>query len=103
MNVGRRTIKSIAAILLGGALASAVAGCALGPAAGTDDSRVAAVGRITDLDTNHGYAIVEFPNGRMFVNMDKREMGRFIVGDELRVDTFGRPLPPLPRSPRPQQ
>ena len=100
MNVGRRTIKSIAAILLGGALASAVAGCALAPAAGTDDSRVAAVGRITDLDNNHGYAIVEFPNGRMFVNIDKREMGKYIVGDELRVDSYGRPLPPQPRTPR---
>ena len=44
-------MKSIIAILvLGGALASAVAGCALAPA-GTDDSRVAAVGRITDTTT----------------------------------------------------
>ncbi len=95
-------MKSIVAILLlGGALGSAVAGCALAPA-GTDDSRVAAVGRITDLDANHGFAIVEFPTGRMFVNIDKRDMGKYIVGDDLRVDSFGRPLPPQPRLPRPR-
>ena len=96
----RRTIKSIAVIVwLAGALGSAVAGCALAPA-GTDDSRVAAVGRITDIDAQHGYAIVEFPNGRVFVNVDKRDLGKYIVGDELRVDSYGRPLPPQPRSPR---
>jgi hypothetical protein len=67
----------------------------------TDESRVAAVGRITDIDANHGFAIVEFPTGRMFVHFDKREIGRYIVGDDLRVDSFGRPLPPQPRSPRP--
>ena len=95
-------MKSIIAILvLGGALASAVAGCALAPA-GNDDSRVAAVGRITDIDVNHGYAIVEFPTGRMFVNIDKRDMGKYIVGDDLRVDSYGRPLPPQPRGPRPR-
>ena len=73
-------------------LALAVAGCALAAAPPPDMSRVAAVGRIVDLDNNHGYAIVEFPNGRMFVSMDKREMDRYRVGDELRIDSFGRPL-----------
>jgi hypothetical protein len=74
-------------------------------AAAQDDARVAAVGRIVDLDGNHGYAIVEFPNGRMFVTMDKRDMGKFIVGDELRIDSFGRPLPPQspPRRAAPPQ
>ena len=60
------------------------------------------VGRITDLDVNHGYAIVEFPTGRMFVNIDKRDMGKYIVGDDLRIDSYGRPLPPQPRVPRPR-
>jgi hypothetical protein len=97
----RQATKSVivAVVVLG----SALAGCAL-TAAEPDSSRVAATGRITDIDPNHGYAIVEFsPGNRMFVNMDKRELGQFIVGDEIRVDTFGRPLPPLPRSPRPQR
>ena len=99
----RRTVRSVIAImLLGGTLGSAVAGCALAPAE-TDDSRVAAVGRITDIDAHHGYAIVEFPSGRMFVTLDKRDIGRFVVGDELRVDSYGRPLPPQPRSPRPSR
>ena len=89
----------IAVVLLGGALGSAVAGCAL-TSTGTDDSRVAAVGRITDLDASHGFAIVEFPTGRMLVTIDKRDLGRYIVGDDLRIDTYGRPLPPPPRSPR---
>jgi hypothetical protein len=71
--------------------ALSVMGCAM-TADAQDDSRVAAVGRIVDLDHNHGYAIVEFPNGRMFVTMDKRDMGKFIVGDDLRIDSFGRPL-----------
>jgi hypothetical protein len=94
----RRATKSVivAMVLLG----SALAGCMLS-AAQPDDSRVAAVGRITDIDPHHGYAIVEFPTGRWFVNLDKRDMGKFIVGDELRIDSFGRPLPPQPRSPRP--
>ena len=93
-----RATKSVivAVVLLGAALAA----CPLG-AAESDDSRVAAGGRITDIDANHGYAIVEFPTGRWFVNIDKRDLGRFTVGDELRIDSFGRPLPPQPRSPRP--
>ena len=96
----RRTIKSIAVIVgLAGALGNTVAGCALAPAE-TDDSRVAAVGRITDIDGQHGYAIVEFPNGRMVVSIDKRDLDKYVVGDELRVDSYGRPLPPQPRSPR---
>jgi len=74
-----------------------MAGCALGAPYPDDASRVAAVGRITDLDPNHGYAIVQFPTHRMFVTIDKRDMGKYIVGDELRVDSYGRPLPPLPR------
>ena len=94
----RRATKSVIVTVV--VLGSALAGCTLN-AAEPDDSRVAAVGRITDIDANHGYAIVEFPTGRWFVNIDKRDLGRFTVGDELRIDSFGRPLPPQPRTPRP--
>ena len=74
-------------------IALAAAGCGALAAPPADESRVAAVGRIADMDVNHGYVIAEFPTGRMFVTMDKREMGRYRVGDALRVDSFGRPLP----------
>jgi hypothetical protein len=53
------------------------------------------------MDANHGYAIVEFPDRRMFVHLGKRDMDKYLVGDDLRIDSFGRPLPPVPRSPRP--
>jgi len=89
-------------MLVGSALVGAVAGCAL-PGAGPDDSRTAAVGRIVDLDANHGYAIVEFPDRRMFVHLGKRDMDKYLIGDDLRIDSFGRPLPPLPRSPHPSR
>ena len=72
-----------------------------GPAlAAQHDRQEAAVGRIVDLDANHGYVIVEFPNGRTFVSMDKRDMGKYVVGDDLRIESFGRPLPPQPRPSR---
>ena len=73
-----------------------MAACAATP---DDDARVAAVGRVADIDVNHGYLIAEFPNGRMFVSIDKRDLGKFIIGDEIRVDNFNRPLPPRPRVP----
>jgi hypothetical protein len=92
--------RSVIIVLVGGALAGVVAGCALN-GAGPDDSRTAAVGRIVDLDANHGYAIVEFPDRRMFVHLGKRDMDKYLVGDDLRIDSFGRPLPPVPRSPHP--
>lgn len=82
-------------------LALGVTACASLAPTGSDDARVAAVGRITDIDANHGYTIVEFPTGHMFVNLDKRDLGKYVVGDELRIDSYGRPLPPQPRSPRP--
>jgi len=56
-------------------------------------SREAAVGRVVDIAVEHGFLIAEFPTGRMFVGMDKREIGSYRIGDEIRIDTFGRPLP----------
>jgi hypothetical protein len=74
----------------------AVGGLGAGPALAAEDptSREAAVGRVVGIEVKHGYLIAEFPSGRMFVGMDKRELGRYIVGDQIRIDTFGRPLPP---------
>ena len=95
-------MRSLIIVLVGLALVGALVGCALNGAGG-DDSRTAAVGRIVDIDTNHGYAIVEFPERRMFVHLGKRDLGKYVVGDDLRVDSFGRPLPPVPRSPRPSR
>lgn len=76
------------------------AGVATAPAA-QQDGQEAAVGRIVDTVPFHGYVVVEFPNGRMNVAMDKREMGQYIVGDEIRIDSFGRPLPRRPTPARP--
>jgi uncharacterized lipoprotein YajG len=74
------------------AAALVLAACAM-PAATVDDtSRVAAVGRISDIEVQHGYLVVEFPNGRMNVSVDKRALERYRVGDELRIDSYGRPL-----------
>jgi hypothetical protein len=66
-----------------------------GPALAAEDptSREVAVGRVVGIQVSHGYLTAEFPNGRMNVGMDKRELGWYIVGDEIRIDTFGRPLP----------
>ncbi len=76
---------------LGAALA--LGACASTFATVDDTSRVAAVGRISDIEVLHGYAIVEFPNGRMNVSMDKRELEQYRIGDQLRIDSYGRPLP----------
>ena len=65
--------------------------CASAPA--EDSSRVAAVGRITDIEVLHGYAVVQFPNGRMNVSVDIRQLEQYRVGDEIRIDSYGRPLP----------
>ena len=85
------------------ALVLALLGAAgVGPAmAAQHDRQEAAVGRIVFLEANHGFAVVDFPNGRMNVIMDKREMGQYIAGDEIRIDSFGRPLPRRPAPPRP--
>ena len=73
-------------------IAFVLAACAM-PAAPVDDtSRVAAVGRITDIEVQHGYLVVRFPNGPMNVSVDKRALERYRIGDELRIDSYGRPL-----------
>ena len=88
MNVLTRSLR-----LLRLGIVFVLAACAM-PAATVDDtSRVAAVGRISDIEVLHGYAIVQFPNGSMNVSMDKRELEQYRVGDEIRIDSYGRPLP----------
>ena len=75
-------------------LASAcLLGACAAPGADVPTSREAAVGRVVGIEVNHGYLIAEFPNGRMNVAADKRELGWYIVGDQIRIDSFGRPLP----------
>jgi hypothetical protein len=59
------------------------------------------VGRIIDMEYHHGYVVVQFPTRRMYVTMDKREMGQYAVGDEISLDTFGRPQPRVQPPPRP--
>ena len=94
-------VTTLARLALFVLLPLCLAACALTAPAPSDDARVAAVGRIVDIDANHGFAIVEFPTHRMFITLDKRDLGKFIVGDEMRVDSFGRPLPPRPSAGRP--
>jgi hypothetical protein len=48
------------------------------------------VGRIYIIDGNESYIIAEFPNGRRLINIDRRNLWRYQVGDEIRVDSFGR-------------
>jgi hypothetical protein len=66
--------------------------CAMPAAAPIDQSRVAAVGRISDIEVQHGYLVVEFPSGRMNVSIDKRLLEHYRVGDQLAIDSYGRPL-----------
>jgi hypothetical protein len=52
------------------------------------------VGRIVIIDGNEGYVIAEFPNGQRLINVDRRTIWRYKIGDEIRVDSFGRPQYP---------
>ena len=62
-----------------------------------DDAQVALVGRVIYLDVNDGIVIGSFPTGQRVINMDRRELQRYILGDEIRLDSLGRPLPPRGR------
>jgi hypothetical protein len=67
-----------------------VAGCAVPAAA--PPSEVAAVGQIEAIDVAEGYIIAVFPNGRMTVWVDKRELPRYLASREIAIDSFGRPV-----------
>lgn len=85
-----RLPRSLRLVLLGSALA--LGACA--PVATEEPtSRAAAVGRVEGIEVQHGYLIAVFPSGRMNVSMDKRQLQWYIVGDEIRIDSYGRPLP----------
>lgn len=55
-------------------------------------SQAAAVGRVDVVDATEGFILAEFPSGRMMIGLDKREIGHWVSGDEIRIDSFGRPL-----------
>jgi hypothetical protein len=79
--------------LLALSAAVAVGACASASVGNDDSSRVAAVGRVEGIEAQHGYLTAMFPTGRAIVSMDKREIGHYFVGDEIRIDSYGRPLP----------
>jgi hypothetical protein len=75
-------------------LAVALVGLLLAtPVLAAEDSEAAA-GRIEVIEGNHGYVIAVFPSGRLVINVGQRELGHYRVGDEIRIDGAGRPLPP---------
>ncbi|HEY7648086.1 MAG TPA: hypothetical protein VID04_03700 [Methylomirabilota bacterium] len=49
------------------------------------------VGQIYVIDVGHSFVLAEFPDGRRLINIDRRDLWRYRVGDEIRVDSFGRP------------
>ena len=56
-------------------------------------SREVAVGRVVEIEGRRSYLVAEFPSGRLTIAMDRRELGRYLLGDLIRIDSFGRPLP----------
>ena len=77
--------------LLLASVALALGACAM-PAGQYQPPPAAAVGRVEGIENNHGYIIAVFPTGRMNISMDKREIEHYRIGDEIRIDSFGRPL-----------
>jgi hypothetical protein len=49
------------------------------------------VGQIYVIDVGHSFILAEFPEGRRLINIDRRDLWRYRVGDEIRIDSFGRP------------
>ena len=82
---------SLRLVVLGAALLGSA--CASASVGQDDSSRVAAVGKIEGIEASHGYVTAMFPTGRAIISMDKREIGQYIIGDEIRIDSYGRPLP----------
>ena len=81
--VARRLVLLTVALGLGA--------CAM-PTGQYQPAPAAAVGRIEGIEFHHGYITAQFPNGRMNVSMDKREIEHYRIGDEIRIDSYGRPL-----------
>jgi hypothetical protein len=72
------------------ALLSIVIGA--GPALAADQP--AEIGQIYIIDGCEGYVIATFPSGQRIVYIGKQSIWRYREGDEIRIDAFGRPLPP---------
>lgn len=79
-----KTLRAALAIL-----GIALTGCATAPAEPPAGSFTA---RVTHVDAHGGFMIVEWPTGRSFVMVDKREAGHYHVGDTVRLDSALRPL-----------
>lgn len=71
-------------------LGIALTGCATAPASPPLTGTFTA--RVTHVDTHGGFMIVEWPTGRSFVMIDKRDAGNYHVGDTVRLDSALRPL-----------
>ena len=61
----------------------------IAPASAADDS----VGRIVLIDAFDGILVVDFPTGRRVVNVDRRDSYRYWLGQEIRLDQRGGPVP----------
>lgn len=48
--------------------------------------------RVTHIEYMHSYMVVEWPGGKSNVAMDRRELDRYRVGDEVVLDGALRPL-----------
>lgn len=67
-------------------------GCAAGTTP-TPSAPAAAVGKVIFLDFADGFIVADFDGRRMVIGLDKREIGSYAPGDEIRIDSAGRPLP----------
>ena len=90
--MGRMSTRSALARCLLALAALVLVACAMPPPAPIDTRGAAAVGRITDIEVQHGFLVVQFPNGPMNVSVDMRALERYRVGDQLAIDSYGRPL-----------
>jgi hypothetical protein len=73
-------------------LALALIGVVAGPALAADQSLE--VGRVMIIDGCEAYVIASFPSGQRLIYVGKFNLWRYQVGDEIRIDAFGRPQPP---------
>jgi hypothetical protein len=74
-----------------------LAGALLGGCAATTTTPApvpaAAVGRVLLIDAFAGTIRADFGGRETVITLDKRELGAYAPGDEIRIDSFGRPLP----------
>jgi len=67
-----------------------LSGCAV---AATAPPPAAAVGRVAFVDGTLGVIVADFDGRRIVLDVDRRELGSYAAGDEIRIDSAGRPLP----------